>query len=205
MKEAMTLVEMVNLFKGEFPHGFEWMSGFHKSEFNYCVKQLSEEAWMNSGTAVKPEIEVSIEIEGEKEASKLRVDYFLMRGGKFAEGDAYISTDGESLIMNDEMEASAYSNPYDWDSHRFITSFAMRKHTGVQQAPDKLPIIFKCHGSHYQLPSLAASLNWGYKFDWKPNIEKLIEQQMKYDLAQGIKHPINCKYSITDVTKGRKK
>lgn len=123
--------------------------------------------------------------------SKLRLDYFLMRGGKCYLGDVYEKLNtGNYLIDREDYVAAANTYTKD-EGERFMSSFAQRENTGTQPVPEDFPVIvwFR-NGDKYT--GNAGYYSWGVYGEsdditlWKPDIEVLIEQQEQYDKKQSM-------------------
>lgn len=118
--------------------------------------------------------------------SKLRLDYFLMRGGLLVKGDEgselsegfSVARDYDVMSLNIEGHANL---------NCIVESFTPRKNNGSQPVPNDFPVIVI---SESTLPldiieeGIALEFEWSKfvgEFNWKPDLEKLIEQQNEYD------------------------
>lgn len=121
--------------------------------------------------------------------SKLRLDYFLMRGGKLVDGDVCIGADGYEKVL--ELDVVDWNIVEDINSKCFIKSFTQRENTGEQPVPDDFPVVvWLRNDDKHWIP--ADDFIWSVTGEddditlWKPAIEKLIEQQKQYDKGQSI-------------------
>ena len=127
----------------------------------------------------------------EKAMSKLRLDYFLMRGGLLVDNDNCLDAQGiETLIL---LYDCNWNIEEDCNSKCFIKSFAPRKNNGSQPVPDDFPVIVTNSSSTtFDITAGSDEISWSSSLyvridTWKPDLEKLIEQQNEYDKAKEIK------------------
>lgn len=121
----------------------------------------------------------------------LRLDYFLMLGVELEVGDIYINTGGKTCLIEDAIEAGEISKPTRGDKFRSVKSFAPRKNKGVQPVPDDFPVMLvNSEGWDFKALAGSSDVEWSNACEikiksWKPDLEKLIEQQAQYDFEQG--------------------
>lgn len=117
---------------------------------------------------------------------KLRMDYFLSLGLKLADGDIYLSMNGDMFMVGDDIEAMHANVVSERDKEKFIVSLAPRKNTGVQPVGDSVPVIVYW-GHDNSDESLFGATDWEIELDniniatWKPSIDALIKMQIQND------------------------
>ena len=115
---------------------------------------------------------------------KLRLDYFLMRGGLLNDGDFINSGARDNIRVtpnNKNLQKKKYAEFYT------IESFAPRKNNGSQPVPDDFPVLLIESGCTPGFKaSTAGNAEWqcSWYATWRPDIEKLTEQQIEYDKQQ---------------------
>lgn len=116
--------------------------------------------------------------------SKLRLDYFLSLGLKLVKGDEYDYSNMHIKLAPVGVKSS--NKPCENDENRFITSFALRKNTGVQPCGDDVPVVVeRVDEGHWSNAAKACDWNTGIGVDdinsWKPDIDALIKMQDEFD------------------------
>lgn len=116
---------------------------------------------------------------------KLRLDYFLIRGALLSFGDIYV--DNYSGLEFTVKDADRFKSKSGSDSLYHVTSFTDRKNTGEKPVPDDFPVVVTySNGADHE--DSAFDYDWSVDeaeclpiASWKPDIDKLIEQQAEYD------------------------
>ena len=125
---------------------------------------------------------------GQDEAVKLRLDYFLGLGLKITTCDGYEIRSMSVRVSNDIHAKKLYEGT--GNNERFITSFARRKNEGFQPVGDYIPVLICCKDApNTWLLRLAGRVDWECDcfrcvVEWMPNLNALIEMQVKSDNAQ---------------------
>ena len=116
----------------------------------------------------------------------LRLDYFLMRGGLLVNSDICESVDGPIREIDSDIFASRWNEEASiFNEFWLVRTLAPRTNNGKQPMPDDFPIVV--NNGRSESSALVKEINhWGSPEikSWKPDLEKLLEQQDEYDEAQ---------------------